>query len=461
MSALRNALTQYVSLRRALGTKLHEPARTLGYFVEFLERERVEFITSELALRWAIEPQGVQRATRARRLGMVRGFASWFSTVDTRTEVPPRRLLAARRRRNKPHIFTEQEIEGLMAEAARLASPSGFRAMTYVTLIGLRSATGLRPGEALSLGRSDVDLQNGILAIRRALGFLEFSETGGPDYAENGNLGLLDQIAALEWVQQNIGAFGGDPNNVTLFGQSAGSGSEGFLMAAPAARGLYHKAIMESGTPGHVSSKARAIEVSRAYLKAAGVSSMEGLLKLSMVQMREAQRRLFETHPEDFSFRPVIDGIVLSEVPMKVIAAGHASSVPILLGTNLDEIRLWITVFDMPIDQKPPSLLERQIEGMVGPRAREVVETYRLADENYADSVIHLLTDIQVRMPSIRLAEVNSPRQPTYMYLFTYHSTSTNKKFGSAHGMEILFVFGVIDELDAIVLQEGILTGNC
>ena len=252
-------------------------------------------------------------------------------------------------------------------------------------------------------------------------------------------------------MQQNIGAFGGNPNNVTLFGQSAGSGSEGILMAAPAARGLFHKAIMESGTPGHVSSKERAIEVSRAYLKAAGVSNMEGLLKLSMIQMREAQRRLFETNPEDFSFRPVMDGIVLSELPMKAIAAGHASSVPILLGTNVDEIRLWITVFDMPIDQKPPRLLEKQIEGIVGPRAREVIETYRHADKDYGDAVIHLLTDIQVRMPSIRLAEVNSPRQPTYMYLFTYRSTSTYKKFGSAHGMEIPFVFGVIDALDAIV----------
>jgi len=167
MSALHDALTLYVALRRALGTKLHEQATTLGYFVEFLEREGMDFITSALALRWAMEPQGVQRATWARRLGMVRGFASWLRTVDTRTEVPPRRLLAARRRRNKPHIFTEQEVERLMAEAARLASPTGFRAMTYATLIGLLSAAGLRPGEALALDRSDVDLQNGILAIRQ------------------------------------------------------------------------------------------------------------------------------------------------------------------------------------------------------------------------------------------------------------------------------------------------------
>ena len=102
MINLRDGLTQYVGLRRALGTKLQEPAITLGRFLDFLEGEKGEFITSELALRWAMQPQGVQRATWARRLGMVRGFATWFSTIDERTEVPPRRLLAARRRRNSP-----------------------------------------------------------------------------------------------------------------------------------------------------------------------------------------------------------------------------------------------------------------------------------------------------------------------------------------------------------------------
>lgn len=167
MSAMRDTLTQYVALRRALGTKLHEAARTLGHFVEFLEREKAEFITSELALRWAMQPHGVQRATWARRLCMVRRFASWLSTVDTRTEVPPPRLLASRRRRNKPHIFTEQEIGRLMTEAGRLASSTGLRALTYSTLIGLLTATGLRPGEALALDISDVDLQSGVLAIRQ------------------------------------------------------------------------------------------------------------------------------------------------------------------------------------------------------------------------------------------------------------------------------------------------------
>lgn len=90
MIALRDALVQYVALRRALGTQLQEPAMTLGHFLEFREHEGAEFITSELALRWAMEPKLVQRATWARRLGMVRRFASWLSTIDPRTEVPPR-----------------------------------------------------------------------------------------------------------------------------------------------------------------------------------------------------------------------------------------------------------------------------------------------------------------------------------------------------------------------------------
>jgi integrase len=168
MKALRSSLRQYIALRRALGTKLQEPAATLERFIDFLEREKTEFITSELALRWAMQPQGVQRATWARRLGMVRGFASWLSTIDPRTQVPPHRLLPSRRRRNKPHIFSPEEIGRLMNEASRLVSPTGLRALTYTTLIGLLAATGLRPGEALALDNSDVDLNHGVLSIRQS-----------------------------------------------------------------------------------------------------------------------------------------------------------------------------------------------------------------------------------------------------------------------------------------------------
>jgi len=284
-----------------------------------------------------------------------------------------------------------------------------------------------------------------------AWGFLDVSDIGGQDFAQSGNVGLLDQIAALKWVRENIAGFGGDPNNVTLFGQSAGAGSTGMLMVMPAAHGLFHKAIMESGTPKEVTDKARAIEVSRTYMKIAGITKIEGLQKLTMAQMLDAQRKVFETRFGYSAFRPVMDGIVLNALPMQAIAAGHGTSVPILIGTNLDEIRFWPALYDLPLEQKTESLFRKQLEEIVGSRAPEVIETYRKADADFGESVVHLLGDVLIRLPAIRFAEANSQRQPTYMYLFTYRSTSTYKNYGSCHGMELPFVFGVIDDLDVIV----------
>ena len=168
MSALHEALAQYVEVRRALGTKLAEPASTLAQFVAFLEREGSAHITTTLALQWAMAPQGVQRATWARRLSMVRRFATWLSAVDPQTEVPPRGAIPGRRRRRRPYIFTEVEVRRLMAEAARRRSRTGLRPLTYMTLIGLLAATGLRPGEALALDTADVDLDHGLLSIRQS-----------------------------------------------------------------------------------------------------------------------------------------------------------------------------------------------------------------------------------------------------------------------------------------------------
>jgi len=283
-----------------------------------------------------------------------------------------------------------------------------------------------------------------------AWGFLELSETGGQEYAESGNLGLLDQIAALKWVKQNVAAFGGDPDNVTIFGQSAGAGSAGMLMIVPAVSGLFQKAILESGTPKEVNDKERAIEVSQMFMKIAGVKNIEGLRELNVAQMRDAQKKLFDTRFGYSAFRPVIDGTVIRELPMQAIAAGHAVYVPLLMGTNLDEIRLWSALYDLQIDQKPLPVLEKQLADVVGTRAHGAIETYRATNANYADAVIHLIGDLLMRMPMIRMAETVSRRQPTYMYVFTYRSTSNYKKFDSAHGMEIPFVFGTADDLDAI-----------
>lgn len=168
MSALRDAVEEYVALRRGLGSQFHKPAKALHRFVEFLELEGAECVTIELALRWAQEPARAQPSTWAERLGVVRRFAAWRSATDPCTEVPPAALLPHRRRRKPPYIYTDDQIECVVAEAARLPSVAGLRGPTYATLFGLLAATGLRISEALALDLADVDLHSGVLAIRKA-----------------------------------------------------------------------------------------------------------------------------------------------------------------------------------------------------------------------------------------------------------------------------------------------------
>lgn len=168
MSALHESLTAYLQMRRTLGTQLRWPESSLRKFVDFVEAEGKQVVTTEVAVRWAIQPAGVQRATHARRLGIVRGFAVWLQATDPRTQVPPHRLLPARMRRPLPHIYSDREVADLMATAGQLRSRSGLRCSTFQTLLGLLAATGLRPGEALALDVCDVDLIGGVLAVRES-----------------------------------------------------------------------------------------------------------------------------------------------------------------------------------------------------------------------------------------------------------------------------------------------------
>jgi integrase/recombinase XerD len=168
MIALRKALGDYLALRRGLGTELAAGGAALHQFVEFLERQGARHVSLDLALRWAIQPIGVQPVTWAARLGHVRRFASWLSAIDPRTEVPPLKLLPYRHHRKSPYIYSDEEITRLVRAAARLPSPHGLRGLSLATLYGLLAATGLRLGEALALDELDVDLGVGILTIRRA-----------------------------------------------------------------------------------------------------------------------------------------------------------------------------------------------------------------------------------------------------------------------------------------------------
>ena len=167
MNTLSVALKKYLALRRKLGSQLRGVDSGLRDFVAFAKREGVSYITTDLALRWAQEPAQAQPATWASRLRMVRCFAVWLSATDGRTEVPPVRLLPYRYRRQPPYIYTDAEIAALIRAATRLASPRGLRGRTYSTVFGLLSVTGMRVSEALALDREDVDLEQGILRIRR------------------------------------------------------------------------------------------------------------------------------------------------------------------------------------------------------------------------------------------------------------------------------------------------------
>lgn len=164
---LRQALNDYLRIRRALGFELRYPGHCLGTFVAFAAEQGASRITTDLAVRWAKHPPDGDPANWARRLGMVRQFARWHATVAPRTEVPPTGLIPHRYRRKRPYIYGDEEIALLVEAAGRLPSYKGLRGHTYATVFGLLAATGMRVSEAVALDQHDVDLDAAILTIRR------------------------------------------------------------------------------------------------------------------------------------------------------------------------------------------------------------------------------------------------------------------------------------------------------
>ncbi len=167
MTPLQEALDEYLAARRALGHKLRVPGRLLQRFVVFAESRGTTYITSEIAVTWAMQPAKAQPAQWANRLAMVRRFARYCSALDPRTAVPPPDLLPHRYRRpSSPYIYRDEEIVRLLRAAKRLPSTIGLRPHTYATLFGLYATTGMRCSEPLHLDRGDTDLVNGVLTIR-------------------------------------------------------------------------------------------------------------------------------------------------------------------------------------------------------------------------------------------------------------------------------------------------------
>jgi integrase/recombinase XerD len=166
MSGLRAHLANYVTLRRSLGFVVKEADCLLPSFVEFLETSGADHVTTELALTWATSHPQVLPVTKRQRLMAVRGFAEYLNSFDARTEIPPPDLLPATYSRVTPHIYTDGEIDALMAAATTLSPP--IRAWTYQTLIGLLAVSGIRIGEAIRLDDRDIDNSRSLLVVRNS-----------------------------------------------------------------------------------------------------------------------------------------------------------------------------------------------------------------------------------------------------------------------------------------------------
>mgnify|MGYP001616566484 CR=1 FL=1 len=167
MNTVSQELDRYLSIRRSLGYGLGPTERILRRFIAFAEREEAEYLSTALFLRWQEAFGHANRHTWARRLGMVRLFAQWLHGLDPRHEVPPQGLIPGRYRRVRPYIYSDEEIRRLVETAADLLSINGIRALTCSTVFGLIAVTGLRISEALSLDVADVDLDTGLLTLRR------------------------------------------------------------------------------------------------------------------------------------------------------------------------------------------------------------------------------------------------------------------------------------------------------
>ena len=284
-----------------------------------------------------------------------------------------------------------------------------------------------------------------------ALGFLHLADLGGEEFASTGNLGLLDQVAALRWVRDNIEAFGGDPGNVTVFGESAGAMSVGALLGMPSARGLFRRAIPQSGAANHVSGRDAATGVALDLLGALGLDRTElgRLREIPVESILAAQAKVGgdRRSVRHLPHQPVVDGTALPESPLDAVTAGSASGVDLLLGTNVDEMRLF-TALDPALGAiDEPALLTRADELFGAGAGARAVESYRGSRPGCgaADVWTAVLSDLVFRVPAVRLAERQSAHAPVHLYLFSWATPAFGGALGSCHALEIPFVFNALD----------------
>ncbi|SHN87747.1 para-nitrobenzyl esterase [Geodermatophilus obscurus] len=289
------------------------------------------------------------------------------------------------------------------------------------------------------------------------------------DGDDGANLGLLDHLAALTWVQENISAFGGDPDRVTLFGESAGAMSIGVLLSMPRAEGLFRRAVLQSGAAHHVMPAAEAARIGARLAEVLGVpATREAIAHVPVDRLLEAQARIdaevlsapdparwgTEVVASTMPFHPVVDGDVVPTLPIDRIAAGAGADVDVLVGTNSDDWRMF-PVLGGFIDQVTEEALAGPVEtygswslAAFGLTAETALPAYRAAHPGSSpgDMLAAVLTDWWVRVPALRLADAHAPAPAsTHAYEFAWPSPAFGGRLGACHALEIPFVFDTLD----------------
>jgi para-nitrobenzyl esterase len=275
-----------------------------------------------------------------------------------------------------------------------------------------------------------------------AFGYLYLAGLGGAELADSGNVGSLDMVQALTWVRDNIAEFGGDPGNVTIFGQSGGGGKVSALMAMPAAAGLFHKAIVQSGSGIKVLEPTQAQESTRKVLAALGLSAAE------VGRLRELPfRAITEALPRaEAEFRPVVDERALPRHPFHPDAPEISKDVPLLVGTTKDETTSLVggrdeSLFALTWDALP-GRLAAELRGLDA--AKVIAELRRLEPQaRPSDVYFTATTEYRFRRRAYLQAERKAAQgaAPAYMYLFAWESPVNGGKWKSPHSVEHAMVF--------------------
>ncbi len=285
------------------------------------------------------------------------------------------------------------------------------------------------------------------------LGFLDLS-TCGKKYKYSGNVGMLDAVQALEWVRDNIAKFGGDPDNVTIFGESGGGGKVGTLMCMPKAKGLFHKAIIMSGTILNVNTKAMTEELGEAVLKELGIDKkhVEKINKVSYKDLYAAGQRAMAASigtrrpgtPMMWGFGPTPDGEVLLQQPFQPAFASISDDIPLMIGTTFNELQRSRYGQTISFEQA-----RTELQRTFGDETDAYISAFMASYPHHTLDRLSqdlLCIDWLFRPKTIITADAvgGKRKADTYVYMYTVGESDNRGDKGSAHGSELKYCFDVL-----------------